>query len=643
MWRYKKLADDDKEREPMQDAFFTIENIEEHTQALIRESTQNTLDESTSDKVKIRIYVSSEEAFLSPAKVQSYFTEAVPHFYSKDSGLGNVPDIENEKCRFMVFEDFNTCGLTGDVEQYHGVSDKENRFYYFLRAEGKSGKGDADRGRWGIGKYFMCPTGNAQSFFALTVREDDGKEYLSGQSVLKTHNIDNDTYSPDGWWGEHEPKLNLPIDNSEEIASFKDTFNVSRKSNEPGLSIVIPYLEENITIDNLISYMIQEYYHPINFNKLDVEICDDNNTYIITSDNLLEKIAIHVRDPDKGEKIVNIINMCNDALEQIENKKHFELGKPRIGQTIRITKDQILETDLELMKEKFHNEELITVRIPIDVQMIDGTEVESYFDVYITKNLKLGNGIPVFIREGILVPDPAKSVSKASDVLSVVHIYHKDSHIKEGIATLMGNAENPAHTEWQFRSEKLQKYKYPKAYVNFIKRCVYDIVKLTDDAIEKDVLTLRDYFPSPLPNPDGKESINKKQKKKPKSKKPKDDTSPRSISKPVFTIDEIENGVIIKGLDEPIHDLQQFAVKFAYLTKDGNPFKQWTHLDFQLGKDIEVFTDGRGLHSNVTIDEKNKNRLLFKVDNNDFKVKVTGFDTNRDIAVDVTRKKVENA
>ncbi|EIF51374.1 hypothetical protein [Sulfurovum sp. AR] len=643
MWRYKKLADDDKERDPMQDAFFTIENIEEHTQALVRESTQNTLDESTSDKVKIRIYISSESAFLSPSEVKHYFTDAAQHFKSKDSGLENVPDIENEKCRFMVFEDFNTRGLTGDVTQYHGVTNKENRFYYFLRAEGKSGKGDSDRGRWGIGKYVFPRSSRIKSFFALTVREDDGKEYLSGQSVLKTHTIDNDTFSPDGWWGKHEPKVNLPIDDSDDIALFKDTFNVSRKNDEPGLSIVIPYLEEDITIESLISYMIQEYYHPINFNKLEVEIYDDINTCVITSDNLLEKIETHVKDPEKSEKIVNIINMCSNALEQIETKKYFELEKPKIGQTIRITKDQVSETDLELMKEKFHNEELITVRIPIDVHMTDDTVVESYFDVYIKKNSKLGNGIPVFIREGILVPDPAKSVSKASDVLSVVHIYHKDCNIKEGIATLMGNAENPAHTEWQFRSEKMQKYKYPKAYVNFIKRCVYDIVKLTDENTEKDVLTLRDYFPSPLPNPDGKESTNKKQKKKPKSKKTKDDIPVRSISKPVYTIDEIPNGVIIRGIDESINEPQQFAVKFAYLTKDGNPFQQWTHLDFQLGKDIKIFSIGTGMSGEISIDEKKHNRLLFNVNNNDFKVTVTGFDTNRDIAVDVSRKRIENA
>jgi hypothetical protein len=130
--------------------------------------------------------------------VGEYFDGIWGHLNARGNGLSHPPS-SSDVCPFIVFEDFGTIGLQGDVEQYYPIEGKRNPFYYFVRAEGRSDKGEHERGRWGVGKFVFPRSSRGNTVMCATVRSDDGRRLLIGQTVLKTHSLDGKHYTPDGF------------------------------------------------------------------------------------------------------------------------------------------------------------------------------------------------------------------------------------------------------------------------------------------------------------------------------------------------------------------------------------------------------------------------------------------------------------
>lgn len=158
-WRFTEQHPGDKAREPMQGEFFATDTIRNHAEALVRESIQNSLDAGIRDSsgnlvqpVRIRFSLNIGKNSKSPDGISEFFNDGWPHFLAEGNGLQNRPS-KGETCPYLVIEDFGTSGLTGDPKQWHDIPNSKNAFYYFFRAEGRTGKSEADRGRWGIGKF----------------------------------------------------------------------------------------------------------------------------------------------------------------------------------------------------------------------------------------------------------------------------------------------------------------------------------------------------------------------------------------------------------------------------------------------------------------------------------------------------------
>ena len=151
-WHFRPLAIGEKTREPIQGEFFSTEAIRNPTEALVREGIQNSLDAGTETPIKIRLFLSSGNNAVPASRVAPWLQGAWQHLHATGNGLREPPS-ETSSCPFLVFEDFGTRGLQGDVNQAFDDSGAKNHFFYFFRAEGRSGKSELDRGRWGIGKH----------------------------------------------------------------------------------------------------------------------------------------------------------------------------------------------------------------------------------------------------------------------------------------------------------------------------------------------------------------------------------------------------------------------------------------------------------------------------------------------------------
>src|SRR6202012_5728832 len=130
---------------------------------------------------------------LSAAEAKAYFTGFWPHAEAcvSDEGYRELLELQKKPCRFVVVEDFGTTGLIGNEDSYEEPGRNErNDFFYFFRAEGKSGKSEANRGRWGVGKYVFPKASRVNSFFAMTVRESGpgcAGPLVMGQAVMRNH------------------------------------------------------------------------------------------------------------------------------------------------------------------------------------------------------------------------------------------------------------------------------------------------------------------------------------------------------------------------------------------------------------------------------------------------------------------------
>ena len=73
------------------------------------------------------------------------------------------------------------------------------------------------------------------------------------------------------------------------------------------------------------------------------------------------------------------------------------------------------------------------------------------------------------------------------------------------LATLLGDSENPAHTQWQKDGSKFKdKYYYGAAYIRFVADSVSEIVRISTEAEDQeDVSLLSDIFF--IPSDEGEE------------------------------------------------------------------------------------------------------------------------------------------
>ncbi len=620
-WIFRKKSPAEKSRNPMQDEFFASNS---EAGALVREAIQNSLDARLDENhpVRVRFLIANDTKRLDwDATTEWIDSEAWNHFKVSGSGLKDIPS-DDSGCPFLVYEDFNTKGLNGDILQNAECDGVKNAFYYFLRAEGQSDKKEGELGSWGVGKIVFPKSSRLRAIFVLTTRSEDSKTYLSGQSILKYHKVGEQVYSPDGWYGDTgEKEFGLPIDDSQVINRFSEVFNLSRKD-ETGLSLIVPWPDENITFDNLARSVIEEYFYSILTKKLEVLIETDDMLVQLSKDTLLDEVEKFDTSPEKS--LIQLVELAASALTQPKNQI-IKLPK-YVGNKPEWQSEMISEELVDEIWKILDSDEPVTIRVPLDIQHKESTSIEATFFDVVIKKAKDNVTKPVFVRDGLVITKVLRP--RSPGFISLVSIF--DSPLKK----LLGRAENPAHTEWNEGSDHFKgKYLYGRDYLNFVRLSVKRVIQhIQKDDEEADASILADLFsipqsgnaPKPASTPD-----------------PGPDVEPPVIpdieppKEPYYKLIQLDNGFRVTGKKE-FSQQREYNIVMAYDIVKGNPFNKWHEADF-LAQDLTVKINN--LNDYIAIDKY----IKFTVNNNQFDIEVTGFDINRDLKVRVTSKVMENA
>lgn len=619
-WVFRESTPHYKNRQPNQGEFFATGAIKSNTEALVRESVQNSIDAHLpGNPVHVRFHLAAGEYSLDPIKAQFYFNGAWEHFEAEGNGLDDVPK-KDDACPYIVVEDFGTTGLTGDIREWQYEPDAKNPFYYFFRAEGLSGKSAEELGRWGIGKYVFPRSSRIKSFIALTIRHDDSKQLLMGQSILKSHKVGDKHYTPDADFGEKDPSIDgliIPVNDHEYIRNFREDFKLKR-NNESGLSVVVPWVDQELTRDALVMAIIENFFYTVLNTDLRVTVSSGGNDVVISRETL--KDVCCTLDEDFQKRMLPLIRIADWARMQDDSKiVCLNPANPRKPEWVQ---DIIPSEKLKELRERFRVGEMLAVKVPLTVNKKRQLPCDSWFHMYLHNNEDY-HCDPIYIRSGNIISD-VRGI-RVPDVCSLVVVNHTP------FAQLLGDSENPAHTQWEKDSSNFKNvYNYGSSYITFMKQCVAYFVRFlnaTDEELDKELL--RDIFFLPI---------------KPEPTKPKDKSKPRKANtgtsptpspfpepkKQRYTLSRVSNGFTVTQGTNPVDIPSILVVRVAYDRRRGNPWKKYDPADFMV-TESPIRVEWTGLEQ---ID-RSLNILRFNIINTEFRLTVKGFDENRDLIVDI--------
>ena len=560
--------------------------------------------------------------------LKSPFGGAWDHFEAQGNGLRDVP-AKSSTCAFLVFEDFETTGLQGDVEQSDEDRGTNNPFFYFFRAEGLTSKSEQDRGRWGVGKYVFPRSSRINAFFGVTVRSDDRQRLMMGQAVLKHHRVGVESFRPDGDFGElRSDGLVLPVRDNQLIEEFCKDWHVARRSNEPGLSIVVPYIDPEITEASLRLAIIRGYFYPILTGSLVATIATPEGETCIDDSNLIEETR---RLGEVATELVPMIELAEWAA-LVPPAECFQVSEPIPDRAPKWGPDRVSAEDLCRMTEKFRANDPVAVKVPVLVREGRNAARRSFFHVFLRRDRE-ATGRPVFIREGVIISDV--HAPRAPGVRSLVVAEDK------AIAAMLGDSENPAHTQWQKDSSNFKgKYERGPSWLTFVTKSVAEIVRLmSEQEREEDPTLLSDVFSLPaLPEeePDQPEPE--------PSEEPGTDVQPPPPPPPPppgakYVLHRVAGGFSIvngPGVTLPL----RLEVRTAYDVRRGNPFKKYDRAAGYGAADFDVGTAPIRFDPapvGAVIENFSGNRLEVVARALEFRATIVGFDERRDL---ITRVRI---
>lgn len=626
-WWFGRQMAGDKARESTTSEFFVSDS--DNARFLIREGIQNSIDARRDDVDKVRIRIALMRIGIDRANLweSPYFGGLQDHVRAPRSGS----KMPLGMCHILVFEDFGTIGLTGDPEEWERPDNDSNHFHSFFRAEGQSGKGESNLGRWGIGKQVFVEASSIRSIFGLTVRADDGKKLLMGMSVLRHHEVAGVPHKPDGWMGlikeSSSGQYVVPVDDELLIAPFESLFGL-RRGNEPGLSLVIPYCPEDLSLDLLAEAILANYLWPIMLGTLEVEIQTPERSLLLNDASLereIRRIGGRLRDEN-----IPFVEMGN--AHKKDTCKRYNLVAP---QDFKWSDDLFDRETLNDLRRDFFDREVIAVRVSLDIEEESGTARRTFFDVVIRNDGADVSGCPKYVREGIIVPKVRENRSTSLRGVNSVLLASD-----RPIGSFLGDSENPAHEKWEPNGTNFRgKYKRGRQVLDFVVKSPQKIVEIISSESGKEYRDLaQQYFAIELPseNNDSKRIQGKKGGKK-SGLLPYIPKVP--VNKPpALVVGTWKDGFVVrKGVAAAILQGRIMVVRAAYDTRKGNPFKKFRVSDFDFSQASPALSFE---FSGVDVVGRNQNSLRCRIQTEDFRVRVSGFDKRRDLRIEVRMREV---
>jgi len=596
---------------------------------LTREGVQNADDagrDGATGPVRIRIGFGA----LSSFRAMVYGAGLMDHLpaIAKQKRMDAVKSVSaSEDCKYLTFEDFNTTGLTGDPQterRYDG--DPPNAFHTFFRAEGQTDKiDDRKQGSKGVGKVTFIAASRARAVLGLTCRYDDARTLLFGTAVLHTHRLNGQDYDGDAWFGREESEHVQPLEDIKTIEQFRNDFQLAR-SEEPGFSIVVPWLdmndEDGVTPERVVHVVLRDHALPILQGKLVIEVIDLNGTTItIDSSHFLS--VLDAQPDTLRAQVRPMAELAAWALAHPPITPTDSLGMHKETAPAWSDPDLISAEQRDRLVAALDAGDPVALRVPIRIRAkgVAATELQSYFDVFLRRDLTAVTGHTVqYVRNGLLISGMSRRVVGVRAL-----VVAEDG----GLAGLLRASENPSHTKWNAKPIK-DRFTYATGTLAFVVESIKGVAgMLASDPTEKDA----SIWANELGLPAGDESAIGQpgaggRKRKRAGKVPTVIPPPPPKKRP-YDIAVIPGGFAARPSGRPFAGglPAQLELQLAYHVRGKNPLAHYENDDFDLTDIVSFPFEERG----CMVTERHENRLVIRIDTLEFEFKTTGFDTRREL------------
>ncbi|QDU28885.1 hypothetical protein ETAA8_39910 [Anatilimnocola aggregata] len=623
-WVFDELRATAVRRQPNETELFKTEQTGEGeyagNDALVREVLQNSIDAATGEgPVRVRLAIHEAVEAPVPVRLGHYFRRLREPLQKRQVNY-NSHDYPVEPCRFLVCEDFATKGLEGNTLLFQDPpTGHPEYFYWFWRNIGRSGKTGVELGRWGLGKTVYRAASRVGCMFGLTVRSSDRRELLMGQAVSQIHRHEGKEFVPEGFWCSTQAAdgLPLPIEQAEELAAFRREWKLTRRQ-EPGLSVVAPYIPAEIKAERLVQAVAVHFFTRIVRGELIVEVAGDGKTITLDAAGIESACRQIVWNGPRRTKrhVAPPISFA---------RKCFHL--PRLTPTEVLGKDRLPELSeaafsaetLTQLRRQFSAGELVGVCVRFWLPKKVGGE-QGACDVFVQRGLETERGDTYYVREGMTITKiNSRAASKGIRGLLLVD--------RGPLAVLLGDTEGPAHEDWDSSAERPDlTWKVWKGRVKFVRGLVDSLVELlTPPNTEPDFDLLSDFFSVELP----KGSQRKRSSGEDATESPK--FEPPVVTPKWYRVTDRAGGFTVSRTPNVLlPEKGNLLLSVAYDLPRGDPLKNWSKFDFSLGEQSgELKPTGRGLK----VTRVQGNQLLLHDFQANFTLAIDGFDRHRDLYV----------
>ena len=298
-WRFRRMHPSEMSIDPIEAEFFSTEALGSFADALVREAIQNSLDARLpGEALRIRISFCTNDTMLRGARRDEYLGGLGAHLRASSSGVSaDILPTRDEPLSYLTLEDFGTRGLQGDPKQSDDTDIEiggaaRNDFFFFWRNVGRSRKQAGDLGRWGLGKTVFPAASRVNAFFAMTVRANDRRRLLLGQSVLKIHRLGDTRFYPYGYFGGLRLTISrLPIESPDFLDRLRSRLRARASAVRQASRSCSLIPDPSLTPRSLISSVVRHYFMPILSGDLAVEVAHDSKVERIDAGSLARMFA----------------------------------------------------------------------------------------------------------------------------------------------------------------------------------------------------------------------------------------------------------------------------------------------------------------------------------------------------------------
>jgi hypothetical protein len=476
-WYFRDISEDPSEKELTQQDQFNNDEVV-LAEALVRETIQNSTDAGISDTVPVRVRFAL--AHPSSPGSQQFFSSLLdglkPHLEACGIAVPAGPQ------KFLVIEDFETTGLEGAIDL------KDNgQFCGFWRRFGRSNKKGSSGGRWGLGKLVFSSSSSIKTLIGLTRRSGKDPVCLMGQAILRNHKIGTTETDSVGFWCAPSAKKGLPSTDLQLCQDFASATLLNR-THQSGLSLVIPYVLPEIEPQHLILATLKNYYFPILTGRLTVDV----NGTTIGADSF-DQVSAELGSEAIAPSVLSFVRQ----LQSLRTSPP-PVVLPDNWQSTAIAGEVLGEELATKLRSQFKAGEMLYIRAPllVNLKVEKGRPLKTHVDLFLRPSTPGERSQTLVVRGSITVPTEGKKAYLPDCHAALV----ADDPV---ISQLLGDAENPAHTQWNERAEKLRaNWAGAHTVLRRVRAVLHEIHAVVADRIERDdPLALLDFFSIPKERP----------------------------------------------------------------------------------------------------------------------------------------------